>query len=41
MGSHFKSELAAKFCSTKLKVILKGLNDINELNFEKHFNDVK
>ncbi len=41
IGSHFKSEIAAKFCSTKLKEILEGLNDINELNFEKHFEDVR
>jgi len=41
IGSHYKSELAAKFCSTKLKEILEDLNNINELNFEKHFKDVK
>lgn len=41
IGSHFKSELAAEFCSNKLKEILESLSDINELNFEKHFKDVK
>lgn len=41
IGSHFKSEIAAKFCSIKLKEILEGLIDINELSFEKHFKDIK
>jgi serine/threonine protein phosphatase PrpC len=41
IGSHYKSEIAAKFCSNKLKEILENLTDIHALNFEKHFDDVK
>lgn len=41
IGSHFKSEIAAKFCSIKLKELVEQVQTIEELNFEKLYRDVK
>ncbi|WP_406824584.1 protein phosphatase 2C domain-containing protein [Pedobacter sp. KACC 23697] len=41
IGSHFKSEIAAKFCSIKLKELVEQVQTIEELNFEILYRDVK
>jgi serine/threonine protein phosphatase PrpC len=41
IGSHFKSEIAAKFCSIKLKELIEQMQTIEELNFEILYKDVK
>lgn len=41
IGSHFKSEIASKFCSNKLKELLEKIKSIDQLNFEELFKDVK
>lgn len=41
IGSHFKSELASKFCCTRLKEILENLVSFNQLDLETHFRDVQ
>jgi PPM family protein phosphatase len=41
IGSHFRAEVAASFCSKKLKQILESLKPDDELNFETFYKDVK
>ncbi|WP_145858376.1 protein phosphatase 2C domain-containing protein [Pedobacter suwonensis] len=41
IGSHFKSEIAAKFCSSKLKELIEQIRTIEELNLEILYNHVQ
>jgi serine/threonine protein phosphatase PrpC len=41
IGSHFKAEAAAAFCSLKLKEILEHVKTVDELNFETYYCHVK
>lgn len=41
IGSHFKAEIAANFCSKKLKEIIETIDSIEKLNFERIYKDVK
>jgi PPM family protein phosphatase len=41
IGSHFKAEIASKFCVQKLKEKLEKVETVNQINFEVFFLEVK
>lgn len=41
IGSHFKAEVAAKWCSNKLKELIESMHTIEDLDFERIYTEVK